>query len=262
MKKPFVLFMGIGCFASCHKTEISPDNGWTWFGTSNPVVYNYVLINANQVTTKADTNEFHIAIAAAFIDSNSNKLTGVDDLSVNNKAINRNVDSTYSYDYGEQSSLNEGLALYGTNVSITIKGCSNADTATKTVYLPRKLINVVSDFPDAIDASGDLSLKWAVDPANIWGHVIIQVYYYAGLSHSSDSTMPEQINTLNYTVADNGSYTIKSKDLNIYPVKSYIGISIARGTQSEVVLPISKKRVFYFSNSSASTPPLIVNRNN
>ena len=262
MKRPLVLFMGIGCFASCHKTEISPDKGWTWFGTNNPVVYNYVLINANQVTNRADTNEFHIAVAAAFIDSNSNKLTGIDDLSVNSKAINRNVDSTYSFDYGEQSSLKEGLALYGTNVSITVKGCSDADTATKTVYLPRKLVNVVSDFPDAVDASQDLNLRWAVDPENAWGHVIIQVYYYAGLSHSSDSTMPEQINTLNYTVSDNGSYTIRFKDLQIFPSKSYIGISIARGTQNVVVLPISKKRIFYFSNSSVSTPPLIVNRNN
>src|SRR5262249_16869308 len=147
MKKPFMLLTGIGCFVSCHKTELSPNNQWTWFGTNNPVVYSYVLVNANQVTNKADTNEYHIEIAAAFVDSTSHKVTGIDNLSVNNKVIDRNVDSTYSFDYGQQSSLSEGLALFGTNVSIQIKGVSNDDTVTKSVYLPKKIVHVVSDFP-------------------------------------------------------------------------------------------------------------------
>jgi len=253
-----MLIMGFGCFASCHKTEISPDKTWTWFGTDNPVVYNYVLINANQVVNKIDTNEFHIGVAAAFLDSNNNKLTGVNNLLVNNKPISRNVDSTYSFDYAQQASLSEGLALYGTNVPITIRGVSDQDTVTRTVYLPKKIVHDLSDFPDSINISNNLILKWDSDQDNPWGHVIIQIYYYEGLSHASDSTLPPHINTLNYTVTDDGIHTIPASDLRIFPIKSYIGISIARGTQNESVLPVSKKRVFYFSNSSASTPPVYV----
>jgi len=253
--------MGFGCFASCHKNEVSPIKSWTWFGTNNPVVYNYVLINANQVINKVDSNDFHIAIAAAFLDSNNNKLTGVDNLIVNNKPIARNFDSTYNFDYGEQASLSEGLALYGTNVPITIRGISDLDTVTKTVYLPKKIVQTFSDFPDNINVSKNLTLRWANDPNNPWGNVIIQVFYYEGLSHASDSTLPAHIETLNFTVADNGLYTIIADDLKIFPAKSYIGISIARGTQNESVLPISKKRIFYFSNSSASTPPVLVTTN-
>src|SRR5882672_10762125 len=133
MKRPFILVLGFGCFASCHKTGTGPNNSWVWFGTSNPVVYNYVLINANQVVNKVDSNEFHIGVDAAFLDSNNNKLVGVDNLLVNNKPISRNVDSTYSFDYLLQASLNEGLALYGTNVPITIRGVSDEDTITRTV---------------------------------------------------------------------------------------------------------------------------------
>lgn len=255
-----MLLMGFGCLASCHKTEIGPNKSWTWFGNNNPVVYNYVLINAIQVINKSDSNEFHIGVAAAFLDSNNNKLTGVDNLIVNNKPINRNADSTYSFDYEKQASLNEGLALYGTDVPITIRGTSDNDTVTKTVYLPKKIVNDFSAYPDSIDVSKDLVLKWATDPNNHWGNVIIQIYYYEGLSHASDSTLPAHINTLNFTVPDNGLYTIKASNLDVFPFKSYIGISIARGTQNVAVLPLSKKRVFYFSNSSASTPPVYVKK--
>ena len=258
MRRSLILIASVGCFASCHKTEFSPAKNWNWFGTNNPAVYNYVLINANQVTNKLDSDEFHIGVDAAFIDSSDNKLTGIDNLIVNNKAINRNVDSTYSFDYGQQASLNEGLALFGTNVNITLKGVSDADTVTRTVYLPRRLVNTLADFPDAINSSKDLTLKWAADPNSPWGHVIIQIYYYDGLSETNDSSLTKHIDTKNYTVADAGSFTIAAHDLQSFPVKSYIGISIARGTQNVVVLPISRKRVFYFSNSSASTPPLLV----
>ncbi|PWT76605.1 MAG: hypothetical protein C5B59_06140 [Bacteroidetes bacterium] len=258
MRRPFLLFMGFGCLASCHKTEFNPNKSWEWFGTNNPVVYSYVLINANQVASRADSNDFHIAIAAAFIDSLNNKITGIDNLYVNNLPISMNVDSTFSFDYGASASLNQGLALYGTNVCVSIKGNSNDDTVTTSVYLPKRLINVITDFPDAVDLSKDVELKWAPDQGNKWGNVIIQVYYYPGLSQASDSTLPKQIRTLNLTVPDNGSYIIQKEMLQSFPRKSFIGISIARGTQNEAVLPVSRKRVFYFTNSSASTQPLFV----
>jgi hypothetical protein len=180
---------------------------------------------------------------------------------VSNKAISRNVDSTYSFDFVQQASLSDGLALYGTNVPITIRGVSDLDTVTKTVYMPKRIVQTFADFPDAINVSQNLTLKWVTDPNNRWGNVIIQVYYYEKLSHESDSTLPAHINTLEFTVPDDGSHTIVADDLKVFPPKSYIGLSIARGTQSVSVLPISKKRIFYFSNCSASTPPVLVNAN-
>ena len=258
MKKPLILLIGVGSVLSCNKDENKPTNGWDWFGTHDSPVYNYVLISANQVTNKSDSNDFQIAVAAAFIDSSTNKLAGVSDLVVNERSIVPGTDSTYNFGYNNTPYFQEGLSLFGTDVSIKIKGTTADDTVNKTVYLPKRLVKLISDFPDVIDLSKPLNLSWDPDQRNFWGNVIIQVYYYPGLSSGQDPTLPKQISPLNYTAPDRGSYSISAKDLQKFPAKAYVGISIARGTQNEAVLPVSKKRVFFFSSSSASTVPLLV----
>ncbi len=55
MNKPLLVLLSAGCLVSCHKDGNKPDNNWTWFGTDNTAVYNYVLINASQVINKADS---------------------------------------------------------------------------------------------------------------------------------------------------------------------------------------------------------------
>jgi len=258
MKKPFILLIGVGSVLSCSKDENKPTNGWDWFGTHDAPVYNYVLISANQVTNKSDSNDFQIGVAAAFIDSNTNKLSGVSDLAVNQRSIVRGTDSTYNFGYNNTPYFQDGLSLFGTDVTIKIKGTTEGDTVNKTLYLPKRLVKLISDFPDVIDLSKPLNLSWVPDERNNWGKVIIQVYYYPGLSSGSDPTLPSQIAALNYTAPDLGSYTIAAKDLERFPPKAYVGISIARGEQTEAVFPVSKKRVFFFSSSSASTVPLLV----
>ena len=258
MKKPLLLLIGVGSVLSCNKDENKPTNGWEWFGTHDSPVYNYVLISANQVTNKTDSNDYQIAVAAAFIDSNTNKLSGVSDLVVNEISIVRGTDSTYNFGYDNTPYFQEGLSLFGTDVSIKIKGVTEADTVSKTVYLPKRLVKLISDFPDVLDLSKPLNLFWDPDEQNYWGNVIIQVYYYPGLSSGSDPSLPKQIQALNFTAPDRGSYTISADDLKRFPPKAYVGISIARGTQNQAVLPVSRKRVYFFSSSSASTMPLLV----
>jgi hypothetical protein len=88
--------------------------------------------------------------------------------------------------------------------------------------------------------------------------VIVQVYYYPALSHFSDSSLPAKIDPLSYTVKDQGSFDIPAADLKKFPLKAYIGVSIARGEQEEAVLPKSLRRVYYFTSSSANSIPLLV----
>jgi hypothetical protein len=85
---------------------------------------------------------------------------------------------------------------------------------------------------------------------------MIQVYYFNTLSLKGDSSLPQTISTVNLTVPDNGNYYLSNSDLNSFPVNAYIGITIARGTQNEAILPVSHKRVYYFSSASVSTPPV------
>ena len=255
MHKPLLLLIGAGCLISCHKEASNPANSWTWFGTQNSVVYNYVLINANQVLSKSDSEELHIDVSAAFIDSNNHQVTVVRALTVNNLVIEPGQDSTYNYNYTSVE-INKGFQLFGTQVLVTIHGMDEADTVSSSIYLPKQLTGVIMNYPDTLSLSQGLQLHWTPDNENTWGNVMIQLFYYNALSRKGDSTLPEKISTVNLTVPDNGSYYLSKSNLCPFPRNSFIGITIARGTQNEAILPLSRKRVYYFTSASVSTQPV------
>ena len=255
MHKPLLLLLSAGCLLSCHKDASNPVNQWTWFGTRNSAVYNYVLINASQVLSKSDSEELHVGVSAAFIDSNNNRITFVQALSVNDQIIQPGQDTLYSYNYGSDQ-ISKSSQLFGTKILVTIHGMDEADTVSSSVYLPKQLSPSLGNYPDTISLSRGLSLQWSPDPNNTWGNVVVQLFYYSALSQKSDSSMPDKISTVNITVPDNGKYYLSQSDLSAFPKNAYIGITIARGTQNEAILPLSRKRVFYFSSASVSTPPV------
>jgi hypothetical protein len=255
MHKPLLLLFSAGCLISCHKDASSPVNQWTWFGTQNSAVYNYVLINASQVLSKSDSEELHVGVSAAFIDSNNNKITFVRALSVNDQIIQPGQDSLYNYNYGSDQT-SKSSQLFGTKILVTINGTDAADTVSSSVYLPKQLSPTLDNYPDTVSMSRGLALKWSPDPDNTWGNVLIQLFYYSALSRKADSTMPDKISTVNITVPDNGRFYLSYSYLNIFPENAYIGITIARGTQNEAILPLSRKRVYYFSSASVCTPPV------
>ena len=255
MHKPLLLLFSAGCLISCHKEASNPPNNWTWFGTQNNAVYNYVLINANQVLSKIDSEELHVGVSAAFIDSNNHQVTAVRALSVNNLVIQPGQDSTYNYNYGP-GETNKGFQLFGTQVLVTIHGIAESDTVTNSIYLPKQLSSFLENYPDTLSLSHGLQLKWTPDNENTWGNVLIQLFYYNTLSRKGDSSMPEKISTINITTPDNGHYFLSGSDLSAFPRNAYIGITIARGTQNEAILPLSRKRVYYFSSASVSTQPV------
>jgi hypothetical protein len=256
MNKPLLVLLSAGCLISCHKDGNDPLNSWTWFGTQNPAVYNYVLINASQVVNKSDSNESHIGISAAFIDSNNHQVTVVNALTVNNQEIEPGVDYTYNYNYGPGTP--KVASLFGTNVMVTIRGTGDNDTISRSVYLPKQLLRLISDYPDTVHRSRGMQLNWSPDEENTWGNVVIQLFYYDELSKKADSTLPAKINTVSFTVPDNGHYFLTPNDLLSFPAKAIMGITIARGAQNEALLPLSRKRVYYFSSASVSTTPLPV----
>jgi len=255
MQKPLLLLISAGCLISCQKEASKPVNNFTWFGTQNSSVYNYVLINANQVLNNSDSEELHVGVSAAFIDSNNNQVTVVRTLTVNNQVIEPGQDLTYNYSY-PTNGLNKSLPFFGTQVLVTIRGMNEADTVTSSVYVPKQLTGLIANYPDTLSISHGLQLQWTPDDANTWGHVLIQLFYFSALSQKTDSSLPSKINTVNLTVPDNGQYYLSRKDLNGFPPNAFLGITIARGTQNESILPLSHKRVYYFSSASVSTPPV------
>ena len=257
MQKPLLLLFSAGCLISCHKEASKPVNNFTWFGTQNSAVYNYVLINANQVLNRSDSEELHVGVSAAFIDSNNNQITVVRALSVNNQVIQPGQDLTYNYNYPTGNNT-KNLPIFGTQVLVTIRGMDEMDTVTNSIYVPKQLTGLIANYPDTLSLSQGLQLQWTPDDANTWGHVLIQLFYYSSLSQKTDSTLPNDIATVNLTVPDNGAYYLSRKDLGCFPPHAWIGITIARGTQKESILPLSHKRVYFFSSASVSTPPVRV----
>jgi hypothetical protein len=257
MHKPLLLLISAGCLISCHKEASNPVNNWTWFGTQNRAVYNYVLINANQAFSKNDSEEYHIGVSAAFIDSNNHQVTVVRALTVNNLVIEPSQDSTYNYNYAF-GGINKGFQLFGTKVLVTIRGTCETDTVSSSIYLPKQLSGAITNYPDTLSLNHGLQLSWTPDSENSWGNVLIQLFYYDALSRKTDSTLPEKISTVNLTVPDNGNYYLSKSDLVAFPPNAYIGITIARGAQTEAILPLSRKRVYYFSSASVSTSPVKV----
>ncbi len=258
MKKPLLLLFSAGYLFSCNKEASNPPNNWTWFGTqNNTVLYNYVLINANQVLTDNDSEELHIGVSAAFIDSSNHQVTSVRTLSVNNQIIQPGQDSTYSYTYNfTPGGSDKGNELFGTEVFVTIRGMEEEDTVTSSIYVPKQLSSTIESYPSVLSVSKGLQLQWTPDQENTWGNVLVQLYYFSSLSRKSDSTLPTNITTYTITVPDNGNYVLTKSDLSSFPCNAFIGITIARGTQNEAVLPLSHKRVYYFSSASVSTPPV------
>ena len=255
MNKPLLLLFGAGCLVSCHKEASNPVNNWTWFGTQNSTVYNYVLINANQELSKNDSDNLHIGVSAAFIDSNDNQVSVVGALSVNNLIIQPGQDYTYNYNFTSDG-INKSNRLFGSHVLVTIRGIDDADTVSSSIYVPKQLRGNDSDYPDTVSLSRGLELQWTPDDENTWGNVLIQLFYYSTLSKKADLKMPDNIQTVNLTVPDNGNYFLSPIDMASFPSNSFIGITIARGTQNEAILPNSHKRVYFFSSASLSTAPL------
>jgi hypothetical protein len=255
MNRPLLLLIGAGYLVSCNKEASNPANNWTWFGTQNSTVYNYVLINANQVLNNSDSEELHIGVSAAFIDSNNRQVTIVRTLSVNDQVILPGQDSTYNYNF-TSGQIDKGFQVFGSQVLVTIRGTEDADTVSSSLYVPKELSQTISNYPNTLSIDKGLQLQWVPDNANTWGNVTIQLYYYNTMSRKLDSSLPDNIPTVNITVPDIGSYNLTKSDLMSFPSNAYIGITIARGTQNEAILPLSHKRVYFFSSASVSTSPV------
>jgi hypothetical protein len=255
MNKPLLLLIGAGYLVSCNKEASNPDSNWTWYGTQNSTVYNYVLINANQVLNNSDSEELHIGVSAAFIDSNNHQVTMMRTLSVNDQVILPGNDATYNYNF-PSGQTGKGVQVFGSQVLVTIRGTEDADTVSSSLYVPKELSQTISNYPDTLSINKGLQLHWEPDNANTWGNVVIQLYYYSTLSRKFDSSLPTDIQTVNITVPDIGTYSLTKSDLLSFPSNAYIGITIARGTQNEAILPLSHKRVYFFSSASVSTSPV------
>jgi hypothetical protein len=264
-KKPLKIFGRLSfilCCAvmmvTCTKTELAPEGDHPLSEANLLGIYNYVLIDGEQIVNAPDST-FEITAGAAFTDSATGKVFPVDGVQVNSRVLHTGPEPGYNFSYSDTpGAYNEGLGLFGTQIKVTVTGISPADTLTQSIYMPARMFKSLSDMPlGGFDNNANLILNWTADPLNSSGKVIITIYYNASLSRfQSDSSLPATDTTLTLNVPDNGSYTVSAASLHAFAQKSLITFRMVRGEESSAVLPVSHKRVFFFTASAESLPPV------
>ena len=222
--------------------------------SDTPNLYNYVLIDYKRIQTPEDSG-FNVNAYAAFTDSTTGALNTVHSLTINSTTP---VDSNNAYTLNYSTTA--GKALAGASASVRLAGSSATDTLNSSIYVASDLGRSLSGLPTNGKAKFNkpFTLTWTPDSHSSSLSVIVQLYYYAGLSQSADSALPATMNTLSYMVQDNGSFTFPSADVDTIPQNAYMGISIGRVYQTQGLLPVSNRRVFLVGLSEVTSSPLLV----
>ena len=220
----------------------------------SPPIYNYVWVSNTQMASAVDSS-YIIGATAGFSDSVTKNPKAILGLSINGRSLNPS-NLTYTFDYSDTLAyLQEGINFYGNNINIKVTGTTPADTVSKFIYMPKKLLMKAADVPSGnFIISHNMVLQWTPDPLCTWGNIGIRLDYDGALNQLlNGANFSGNDVSISYTVPDNGTYTISAADLQRFQVRSTITITFARGTVNSAVLPVSKMRVFYFATSSVQS---------
>lgn len=197
---------------------------------------NCLILNASQIVNPLDTiNSYKIGLTARFGENGTNLNAG--QISVNGTNISINSSGIYDFEFAD-SNFTSGKSLIGNSINISNSGTNEVEARNITVYVPTTMYSYSGGlyFPSgSISRTTSIPLKWRPDPGNVFGEVVLQVYYYASLSKTRDANMPRQIVGLRYQIPDNGLFTIPASDLARFPVGSIVGVSIGRATYTQQV---------------------------
>jgi hypothetical protein len=105
--------------------------------------------------------------------------------------------------------------LFGSNVTVDIQSMALGNF-TKTFYLPQKVQMNLGGISEELPKSQNLGITWNADPQNALP-VAILVAYNKGKSRHVNPNLPDQDLQVFRIVPDNGTYTIPSSDLQIFP---------------------------------------------
>ncbi|MEP6927808.1 MAG: hypothetical protein ABI834_09235, partial [Ginsengibacter sp.] len=174
----------------------------------------------------------------------------------NSQTITISPDNLYQYTY-DQIMLPLGKAYMGNFIDVQIKGSNSVDSLSRKLYIPKPifLYNLYKSI-STISNNTSYNLSWNPDLQNMFGKVLIQVDYYSGLSINHNPGNPKSVQGLVYTASDDGSFIIPAKDLERFPVSSYISISISRATDNS--WPTGRSHIEYIAVTSAYSSPILI----
>ena len=218
----------------------------------------YVFVQFNQFPDNIDrSTSFTINVFGKFINDTTGAVLNAGDIIINNsQIITRGPDNRYQYTY-DQSALPGGKASMGNFIDLQVTGSNSVVPLTKKLYIPKQIFtNNLYVTTRTISNNKSYNLIWNADSQNMFGKILIQVSYNSLLSLHSNTGNPASVESLIYTVSDNGSFVIPVSDLRRFPVSSYISISLSRA--SDNIWPTDRGRIEYIGVSSAFTSPILV----
>lgn len=263
------LLISLFVFVSCSKSKKSIVHTFEEVisAAGNPqspddTLRNYFVLKVDQTLNAYDTvNSYGISSYAKFIDDNGNNVN-VGNISVGGQAMSPGVNNYYELAFTGPL-LQTGKSFIGNQVQINIPGGGDYPAMNKIIYLPKNMITTGLSYPyDRLIKNQNLTLNWTPDVNNVFRKCLIQLFYYPALSKIDNPNFPNSINSLVYTVNDNGQFTIPASAFSAFPIGSSVGIIIARAVEYDLIVtsPITGKQiqVFYFTIIQAKKIPLKV----
>jgi len=122
--------------------------------------------------------------------------------------------------------------FFGSNVTVDIQSLALGNF-TKTFYLPQKVQMSIGGLSEELPKSQNLGITWNADPQNTLP-VAILVAYNKGKSRHVNPNLPNQDLQVFRIVPDNGTYTIPSSDLQIFPTGGLVTVNVIRGIQEHM----------------------------
>lgn len=231
-----------------------PGSGGT--SENDSTIRNYIIININEHLDQQETeNKNTIDIIGSFQDENLQRFS-VGEIIVDGKSVPADATNNYKHTYTTEEKQ-QGMTMAGRDITISLQGSDKINAEQKIIYVPSVLYPGTLYVPyNSISNNQDKRIDWAPDWRNMFGKVVVQVYYQSSMSRFNNPSVPISIASLIYTVNDNGSFTIPGMDLNRFPVGGFVRISVSRA--SNLTSANTRTRFDYIAVISASTSPLLV----
>ena len=248
-----IAFLLVLAFVGCKDTEsvkktveTSGDDGMlsllstSWSGTLSADATVYLQHIGKRMS--AEEYQFNGYFYNGTVAQNCSNRIDVGSVKVGSKTLTKkNVASgCVNYELDITDRLSDQSSFFGSLVNVSVLGAAgtgfstgncdfyNTEKVTISSTLP---IGSIPGFPtmELISKGSGYTVTWNPDANNPSGEAVILMRYSKKLTEQIDSNLSLTSFTNHVIVPDNGSYTISTQDLSVFPVNAYIELYVGRG---------------------------------
>lgn len=157
--------------------------------------------------------------------------------------LSPNLSNSLNYTYNSiQQEDQSNASLFGSTVTFSASGSTayGIPAFSQNVYNP-SILNVTGTFTGGIynthSNSKPIIINWNSDANNPHSDIVIALQYQTGPSVRLNASNPTSVALKTYVVSDaNGTFTIPSSDLALFPQNCVMNIHIIRGNDEVITV--------------------------